>query len=403
MTSEEIIAGTERYLMNTYARQPLALTRGAGCRVYDPEGREYIDFVSGVAVDALGHCADEITTAINAQATTLMHVSNLYHTEPQVQLAKTLVEHSFADKVFFCNSGAEANETAIKLTRQHAMQTTGPERYEIIAMENSFHGRTMATIAATGQPRFHTGIGPLFPGILHIPFNDVDAAKQAVTSKTAGILVEPIQGEGGVVIADREFLRTLRDLCDRSGSLLIFDEVQTGVGRTGNLFAYEHGGVIPDIMTLAKGLGGGVPIGACLATDRVARAFSPGMHGCTLGGNPLVCSTALAVLQRLLERDGLLDRCREIGTYFVEKLYALTETFACIQEVRGRGLLLGLALNIEGKHFVDICREQGLLINCTSGRVLRFVPPFTISRDDIDRLCEVLTTAFQKTMAEATS
>jgi len=403
MTSEEIIAAAERYLMNTYARQPLALTRGAGCRVYDPEGREYIDFVSGVAVDALGHCAEEVTAAMNAQATTLMHVSNLYHTEPQVQLAQMLVEHSFADKVFFCNSGAEANETAIKLTRQYASQTHGPERYEIVAMENSFHGRTMATITATGQAQFHTGIGPLVPGILHIPFNDIDAAKHAVTASTAGILVEPIQGEGGVVAADRKFLQTLRDVCDHSGSLLIFDEVQTGVGRTGNLFAYEHDGVIPDIMTLAKGLGGGVPIGACLAVDRVARAFSPGMHGCTLGGNPLVCSTARAVLHRLLEKDGLLHHCREMGEYFVEKLYALKEMFECIQEVRGRGLLLGLALNIEGRHFVDTCREQGFLINCTSGRVLRFIPPLTISREDIDRLCAVLTTAFQKTMAETAS
>ena len=401
MTSEEILAATERYLMNTYARQPIALTRGAGCRVYDPEGREYIDFVSGVAVDALGHCSEKVTEAINAQAATLIHVSNLYHTEPQVQLAQVLVEYSFADKVFFCNSGAEANETAIKLTRQYATQTHGSERYEIIAMENSFHGRTLATIAATGQARFHMGIGPLLPGIVHIPFNDIAAAKNAVTSRTAGILVEPIQGEGGVVVAEQKFLQTLRELCDHFGSLLIFDEVQTGVGRTGSLFAYEHDGVLPDIMTLAKGLGGGIPIGACLAVDRVARAFSPGMHGCTLGGNPLVCSTAHAVLSRLLENDGLLDRCREIGQYFVKKLYALKETFGCIQEVRGRGLLLGLALNIEGNHIVDTCREQGVLINCTSGRVLRFVPPLTISRNDIDQLVEVLTAVFQKTMSKA--
>ncbi len=403
MTSEEIIAGTECYLMDTYARQPLALTRGAGCRVYDPEGREYIDFVSGIAVAALGHCAEEVTAALHAQAATLMHVSNLYHTEPQVQLAQMLVEHSFADKVFFCNSGAEANETAIKLTRQYAAQTHGPECYEIIAMENSFHGRTMAAIAATGQSQFHTGIGPLLPGIRHILFNDIDAAKHAITASTAGVLVEPIQGEGGVVTADRQFLQALRDLCDRSGSLLIFDEVQTGIGRTGNLFAYEHDGVVPDIMTLAKGLGGGVPIGACLAVDRVAQAFSPGMHGCTLGGNPLVCSTARAVLQRLLEQDGLLHRCREIGEYFVEKLSALQERFECILEVRGRGLLLGLALDIEGKSIVDTCREQGFLINCVSGRVLRFIPPLTICRKDIDQLCEVLTTAFQNILAETVS
>ncbi len=395
MTTEEIMAGAELYLMNTYARQPLALMRGTGCRVYDPEGSEYIDFVSGVAVDVLGHCSGEVTEAIIAQAARLVHVSNLYHTEPQVQLAKILVEYSFADKVFFCNSGAEANETAIKLTRQYATQTHGADRYEIIAMENSFHGRTMAAITATGQARFHTGIGPLLPGIVHIPFNDVAAAKNAVTENTAGILLEPIQGEGGVVIAERKFLHEIRDLCDRSGSLLIFDEVQTGIGRTGHFFAYEHDGVIPDIMTLAKGLGGGVPVGACLAIEKVARAFSPGMHGCTLGGNPLVCSAARAVLNKLLE-DGLLDRCREIGQYFEKKLYGLKERFGCIQEVRGRGLLLGLALSIEGTHIVDICRKQGVLINCTSGRVLRFMPPLTISQNDIDRLIEVLAGAFQK-------
>lgn len=403
MTSEEIIKGSKRYLMDTYARQPLALTRGAGCRLYDPEGREYIDFVSGVAVDALGHCSQELTAVMNTQAATLVHVSNLYHTEPQVQLAQMLVEHSFADKVFFCNSGAEANETAIKLTRQYAAQTYSPERFEIIAMENSFHGRTMATVAATGQARFHTGIGPLVPGIRHIPFNDVEATKHAVTSNTAGILVEPIQGEGGVVVADQQFLRVLRDVCDRSGSLLIFDEVQTGVGRTGALFAYEHYGVIPDVMTLAKGLGGGVPIGACLASDRVAQAFGPGMHGCTLGGNPFVCSTACAVVTRLLEPRGLLHSCREVSEYFTKKLYDLKDAFACIQEVRGRGLLLGLVLSIEGTHVVDICRERGILINCTGGQVLRFVPPLTIARGDIDRLCDVLTVAFQKVMAEAAS
>ena len=403
MTSKEIIAGTEHYLMNTYARQPLALTRGAGCRVYDPEGREYIDFVSGVAVDALGHCDEEITAAIRTQAATLMHVSNLYHTEPQVQLAQILVERSFADKVFFCNSGAEANETAIKLARQYAAQTHGPKRYEIIAMENSFHGRTLATIAATGQARFHTGIGPLVPGLRHIPFNDIDAATRTITSNTAGILIEPIQGEGGVVAANREFLKALRDLCDRSGSLLIFDEVQTGIGRTGTLFAYEQTGVAPDIMTLAKGLGGGVPIGACLATDQVAQAFSPGMHGCTLGGNPLVCATARVVLNRLLEKDGVLDLSRATGEYFVHKLNELKETFECVQEVRGRGLLLGLGLSIEGKPIVDECREQGVLINCTGGRVLRFVPPLTICQDDIDRLCDVLSIAFQKATAHVGS
>ena len=403
MTSKEIIASTEHYLMNTYARQPIALTRGAGCRVYDPEGREYIDFVSGVAVDALGHCAHEVTAALNEQAATLIHVSNLYHSEPQVQLAKMLVEHSFADKVFFCNSGAEANETAMKLTRQYATQTYGPQRYEIISMDNSFHGRTIATVTATGQTRFHDGIGPLLPGIVHIPFNDIDAAEKAVTSTTAGVLVEPIQGEGGVVVADGHYLRALRDVCDRSGSLLIFDEVQTGVGRTGRLFAYEHDGVVPDVMTLAKGLGGGIPIGACLAVDRVARAFSPGMHGCTLGGNPLVCSAARGIVSTLLEPHGVLDRCRETGEYFVQKLYALKDAFQCVQEVRGRGLLLGVALSVDGSSVVDFCRDHGMLINCTSRQVLRFTPPLTISRDDIDHLCDVLAVALQNVMAEPQS
>ncbi len=395
MTSKEIIAETNRYIMNTYARQPLALTRGEGCFVYDPEGCEYIDFVSGIAVDALGHCSQELVQAINDQAATLMHVSNLYYTEPQVQLAKILVENSFADKVFFCNSGAEANETAIKLTRQYAEKTHGPGKFEILAMENSFHGRTMATITATGQPKFHAGIGPLVPGIRHIPFNDIKAAEHAISPKTAGVLIEPIQGEGGVIAADENFMLALRDICDRAGSLLIFDEVQTGVGRTGKLFAYEHFDVAPDVMTLAKGLGGGVPLGACLSTEKVAQAFSPGMHGSTLGGNPFVCSVAYVVVEKLLESNGLLSSCQEVGKYFFEKLCDLKSQFECVKEVRGQGLLLGLVVSDNGIDIVDTCRKHGFLINCTAGNVLRFVPPLTINNREIDQLCDLLVEIFR--------
>nr|HQV13241.1 aspartate aminotransferase family protein [Nitrospira sp.] len=344
MPTGELRLNAEQYLMNTYQRQPISIVRGRGSKVYDLEGREYIDFVAGIAVNVLGHGHPDLVLAIQKQAQHLLHTSNLYYTEPQVRLAQTLVEHSFAQKVFFCNSGAEANEAAIKLARKYSYDKYGADRYEIITMTSSFHGRTMATLTATGQDKVQKGFAPLMPGFSYVPFNDLSAVERAITPKTAAIMLEPIQAEGGVHVAERGYLQGLRELCRERDVLLIFDEVQTGIGRTGTLFCYEQFGMQPDIMTLAKGLGGGVPIGACLATDSVARAFSPGTHASTFGGNPLACAAALAVLRVLLDGK-ILDQGRRMGEYLAKGLATLKERHRCIKEVRGMGLLQGMELD----------------------------------------------------------
>jgi acetylornithine aminotransferase len=389
MPTEDLRRETERVLMPTYAPSPISIVRGRGSRVYDLEGREYLDFVAGIAVNTLGHAHPDLVAAIQKQAQHLLHASNLYYTEPQVKLAKALVDHSFAKKVFFCNSGAEANEAAIKLVRRYAHQKHGPDRYEIITMLNSFHGRTMATLTATGQEKVQKGFEPLVPGFRYVPLNDLPELEKALSSKTAAVMLEPVQGEGGVHVADRTYLKGLRELCHRHDVLLVFDEVQTGMGRTGTLFAYEQLGVHPDIMTLAKGLGGGVPIGACLATDEVAAAFSPGAHASTFGGNPLSCAAALAVLRVLLE-GRVLEQSRRMGDYLAKGLLDLKDRLQIVKDVRGLGLLQGMELTIEGKPVVDDCLARGLLINCTMERVLRFVPPLIITQHEIDRLLDTL-------------
>jgi acetylornithine aminotransferase len=395
MPTEEVRRDAEQYLMNTYARFPISIYRGRGCKVYDLEGREYLDFVAGIAVNVLGHSHPDLVAAIQRQAQSLLHASNLYYTEPQVKLARCLVSHSFADKAFFCNSGAEANEAAIKLARLYGHQHHGPERSEIVTMLGSFHGRTLATLTATGQTKIQKGFEPLLPGFKYVPFNDLPAVEQALDAKTAAVMLEPVQGEGGVHVADRAYLTALRQRCRERDVLLIFDEVQTGMGRTGTLFAYEQLGVQPDIMTLAKGLGGGVPIGACLATEKVAAAFTPGTHASTFGGNPLACAAALAVLNVLL--DGrLLDHCRLMGEHLSKGLGELKERLPVVTAVRGLGLLQGLELTIEGKPVVMDCLARGLLINCTVERVLRFVPPLIISQREIDRLLDVLSQVLAK-------
>lgn len=395
MPTEALRQDADRFLMNTYARAPISIARGRGSRVYDLEGREYLDFVSGIAVTVLGHSHPDIVAAIQKQAQHVLHASNLYHTEPQVRLARTLVEHSFAQKVFFCNSGAEANEAAIKLTRQYAHQRYGPERHEIITMLNSFHGRTMATLTATGQEKVQKGYEPLLPGFTYVPFNDLDAVTKAITAKTAAVMVEPIQGEGGVRVADRAYLAGLRELCTERGLLLIFDEVQTGIGRTGTLFAYEQMGVQPDIMTLAKGLGGGLPIGACLATDQVASVFKPGSHASTFGGNPVACAAASAVLHALL--DGrLLERSRRMGEYLAKGLQDCKDQIPIVRDVRGLGLLQGMELATEAHSVVSDCLSRGVLLNCTMDRVLRFLPPLIITHQEIDRVLEILTQVLNK-------
>ena len=393
MATEELKQDAARYLMQTYTRQPLSIVRGRGTKVYDLEGREYLDFVGGIAVNILGHGHPDLVHAIQQQAAQLIHTSNLYYTEPQVKLGQMLVEHSFADKVFFCNGGAEANEAAIKLARRYSHDKYGAGRFEIITMKNSFHGRTMATLTATGQDKVQKGYEPLLPGFSYVAFNNVEELERVVTDKTAAIMLEPIQGEGGVYAADRRYLKQVRDLCTQKDVLLIFDEVQTGMGRTGTLFAYEQLGVQPDIMTLAKALGGGVPIGACLATDSVAKAFSPGSHASTFGGNPLACAAGLAVCRALLDGH-ILDHARRMGEYFSKGLSDCQSRHRVVREVRGIGLLQGLELAMDAKAVVSECLARGILINATGEHVLRFVPPLIITELEIDRLLDTLAQIF---------
>jgi len=394
MTVNDILEESKKYIMNTYKRLPLLIVKGRGNRIYDRDGREYMDFVSGLAVNNLGHCNPRVTVAFQKQAQRLVHTSNLFYTEPQIHLARLLVENSFADKVFFCNSGAEANEAAIKLVRKYSSDK-GNGRYEIITAYNSFHGRTMATITATGQERFHKGFEPLVPGFSYVPYNDADAVEKAITDKTAAILVEPIQGEGGVNVPDEDYLKRLRKICDANGILLVLDEVQTGIGRTGRLFAYQHAGIEPDIMTLAKGLGNGLPIGAMLAKDPIAQAFTPGTHASTFGGTPLVCSAAIEVIKTLTEDEMLLDNCRRMGKYLTEELNRLKDKHPqIIRNVRGKGLLIGMELSIKGDDIVQECIKKGVVINCTMERVLRFLPPLDINPVDIDALIDILSEVF---------
>ena len=400
MPTEELKDFAAKYLMQTYARQPISIVRGRGAKVYDMEGREYIDCVGGIAVNILGHGHPDLVQAIQRQAAQLIHVSNLYYTEPQVRLAQMLVDHSCADRVFFCNSGAEANEAAIKLARRYGHEKHGADRFEIITMKNSFHGRTMATLTATGQEKVQKGFEPLVPGFVYAPFNDFAAIESLVTDKTTAIMLEPIQGEGGVHVADQAYLKSLRELCTQKDILLIFDEVQTGMGRTGTLFAYEQLGVEPDIMTLAKGLGGGMPIGACLAKEAVAAVFTAGTHASTFGGNPLACAAGLAVCRILIE-GRVLEQARRMGDYLSKGLADFKDRHRAVRDVRGLGLLQGLEVEIDAKAVVADCLTRGVLVNATSERVLRFVPPLIITQAEIDRVLEILSSIFnQRTMAE---
>ena len=385
---QNIMERADRVIAHTYARHPLVLVRGRGCTVEDAEGRTYTDFVGGIAVCCLGHAHPRIARALAGQAETLVHVSNLYYTVPQFELAEWLTQKSFADRVFFCNSGAEANEAAIKLVRKYFRQQQ-EKRFRIIAMERSFHGRTMATLSATGQEKIRNGYDPLLEGFDFVPFGDLDALKQKIGPKTAAVLLEPIQGEGGIRVPPTGYLEKVRKLCDDKGILLVFDEIQTGMGRTGKLFAYEHFGIEPDIMTLAKALGNGVPIGAMLARQQVAEAFSPGAHASTFGGTPLAAAAALETV-RTLEEEKLVARCSDVGAYFKSMLRTLKQRHKLVTDVRGMGLLLGMELSVEGAPVVDACMKKGFLINCIQERVLRFAPPLIISREEIDALVECL-------------
>jgi acetylornithine aminotransferase len=389
MTNEEIIAQADQVIMRTYGRYPVAFVRGQGATVWDANGKSYTDFLTGIAVCVLGHCHPRVVEAIKKQAETLLHVSNFYHTVPQTEVATFLAEHAFGGKSFFCNSGAEANEAALKIARKYSHDRYSHERAEIISTTNSFHGRTLGTIAATGQTKVQKGFEPLLPGFVHVPYGDLGAVEQAMHDRTCAVLVEPIQGEGGIVIPPDGYLEGLRRMCDQRDVLLIFDEVQTGIGHTGYFFGYQYEGVVPDVMTLAKGLGGGLPIGVMMAKPHVAEALGPGTHGSTFGGNPVACSAALAVLKTIEEED-LLDHVKRVGAYFLAGLERLQHKYAFITNVRGRGLMLAAELDRPGAHMVVKCLERGYLINCTVDRVLRFLPPLTITVQEVDGLLATL-------------
>ena len=393
MDTKTLMEWSAKYHTPNYGRTPLVLVRGEGTRVWDSDGKEYLDFTTGIAVTGLGHCHPVITGAIREAAATLLHVSNIFHTAPQVHLAKLLVEHSFADRVFFCNSGAEANEAALKVVRKYAKERLSTDRYEVVATNNSFHGRTLATVSATGQPKYHHGFEPLMPGFKHVPYNDLRAMQRAVDGRTAAILVEPIQGEGGVNIPDDGYLPGLRKLCDDTGALLIFDEVQTGVGRTGKLWAYEHSGVEPDVMTLAKALANGIPIGAMLCREDVATALTAGSHGSTFAGSAFVTSVALATLTTVIG-DKLPERADQRGRELMDGLRAMQRTQPAIKEVRGRGLLIGVELTRAAGPVVDACREAGLLVLSAGEKVVRLAPPLIVESADCKRALDILGGAF---------
>lgn len=379
-----------RYIMNTYNRQEdctLFLVKGEGCLVWDNKGKEYLDFVGGLAVNLLGHCHPDVVAAICSQAGELIHASNLYYTRPQAELARILVEHSAGDQVFFANSGAEANEAAIKLARKFHH----PGRHKIITARHSFHGRTLATVTATGQRKYQRGFAPLPDGFSYALFNDLASFEQLVDRETAAIMIEPVQGEGGIHVAAPAFIRGLRELCDRTGMLLIFDEVQCGLGRTGRLWAYEHYGAAPDIFTTAKGLGGGMPIGAMLARSGVAEVFKPGDHASTFGGNPVTCRAALAVLDILL-KESFLEQVHEKGRFFMAGLRRLGSSFPdLVGEVRGLGLMAALELRepLAGPA-QQSCQEKGLLVNAIGDKILRFLPPLIAAEAELDQALAIL-------------
>ncbi|MGD9055506.1 MAG: acetylornithine transaminase [Desulfobacterales bacterium] len=385
----------DQVMAATYQRFAIAFEKGQGSQLWDTEGRSYTDFVAGIAVCNLGHAHPRISAAVTHQVETLLHVSNLYYTLPQVDLAAWLVGNSFADRVFFGNSGAEANEAAIKLARKYFKDRGEADRFRIISMERSFHGRTLATLSATGQEKIKKGFDPVLQGFDFVPFNDIEALRARISSTTCAVMLEPIQGEGGVRLPDEDYLKTVRQICNDTGALLIFDEIQTGMGRTGKLFAYQHFGIEPDVMTLAKALANGLPIGAMLARESIASAFGPGAHASTFGGTPIVTAAAIEVC-RILMDDGVIEKGKAAGAYFKEQLLALKDRHAVIEDVRGRGLLLGMKLKVDGAPIVKQCMQEGFLINCIQDRILRFIPPLIITRKEIDPLIACLDNIFSE-------
>ena len=397
MTNQELIALADQHVAKTYGRYPVALVRGKGCRVWDADGKEYLDFVSGLAVCNLGHCHPAVVAALREQAGKLLHVSNLYHIEPQIGLAKRLTENSFGDKTFFCNSGTEAVEAAIKLARKYSYKKYGEGRHEILSFDMSFHGRTMASLAATGQEKFHKGFQPLLSGFRYLPFNDAETVANAVTEKTCAVLVEPIQGEGGVHIPAEGYLQDLRRICDANDLLLLFDEVQVGMGRTGRMWAHEHFGVEPDAMSLAKGLAGGTAIGALVISDK-AMAFEPGDHAATFGGNPLATAAGCAAMDTTLA-PGFLGHVIETGAYAMAGFRDLASRHAIIKEIRGKGLIIGCEVDRDATSLVPKGLEAGFLFNVTVGTVIRLLPPLVVDKEMIDKFLNFLDGALKELAA----
>jgi len=386
---KDFIKKSQKYIINSYRRQPLALVRGKGTRVWDSQGKEYLDFVAGLATLNLGHCHPKVSKAICDQARKIMHTTNIYHILPQIELAELLVKNSVMDRAFFCNSGAEANEAAIKLARKYSRQKSG-RGYKIISTLNSFHGRTYGGLSATGQDKFRKGFEPMLPGFVFVEFGDIAQLKKAVDKKTCAVILEVVQAEGGVNIPPKGYFRAVRKLCDRNKMLLILDEVQTGMGRLGKLFGYEWAGVKPDILTLAKALGNGFPIGAMLARKEVAEVFVPGSHASTFGGNFLASAAALASAKTIIEGK-LWRKAEKTGAYFLSRLKKLQEKHPSIKQVRAAGMMLGAELAIDKcERVLEAMRDKGFLINLTQGRVLRFIPPLIVSKTEIDKMIKSL-------------
>ena len=395
-TYPEIVEREQKYLLNTYARYPLAIASGKGIYVYDVEGRRYLDFLSGLGVNALGHAHPRIVKAIREQATKAIHISNLYYNEYQGLLAEKLCTKSGLDRAFFTNSGTEAIEGALKLVRAAGHANGGPDKCIIVALENSFHGRTMGALALTGQPKYRRDFDPMLAGVCFVPRNDVEALRRAMTNAVCAIILEPIQGEGGIQETSNEFLRACRQAADQHQAALIFDEIQCGMGRTGQLFAFQHFGVMPDVVCIAKPMAAGLPMGAFLAKEEFARHISPGKHGTTFGGGPLICRVALEYLT-ILEDENLLEQVRRVGAYFAQKLGELPEKFEIASEVRGVGAIQALELKIPGKPILEGALANGLLINVTQDTVLRFLPPFQVQEKHVDRGIRIL----RKLLAQA--
>ncbi len=395
MNNAQIEAKGDLYVMNTYKRLPVAFVKGEGSWIWDADGNKYLDFLSGLAVNCLGYNHPVMVKAISEQAAKIMHSSNLYWIKQQVEIAEILVKQSGLGKAFFCNSGAEANESAIKLARKYTRGKTGEGKYEVITFTNSFHGRTLATLAATGQTKYQKGFEPMPDGFKFAKFNDLEDLRDKITQKTCAVMLEPIQGEGGINVPSPEFLKGVRDICNQKGLLLIFDEVQCGIGRTGKFFAHQNFGIKPDILTLAKSLAGGFPMGAMLASDEVSSGFGPGDHASTFGGSQLACSTSLAVINHILD-NGIMEHILNMGAYLMEKFQGLKDKYPIIKGVRGMGLMIGIQLEADGNKVLDECMKEGLIINCVGGNVLRLLPAYVVTKEEANLAVGILDSVLAK-------